>query len=234
MFFYNNQPKRVLPKYYSHAIKSHPKSYYDYLNFEYSFGNQDDYDIETELGSGKYSIVYKGFNIKTEKPVVIKILKPIENKRINREVNILNNVKGGPNIVSLLDIVRDTEYNTTSLIFEYIETIPTRKLIKYFTEFDIRFYVYQVLEALDYTNSKGIFHRDIKLTNIIIDYSKRKLRLIDWGLAEYYFPYKENNVKVSTKSYKAPELLLNHRYYNYNIDVWSLGTIIASIVRILH
>jgi casein kinase II subunit alpha len=48
--------------------------------------------------------------------------------------------------------------------------------------------MYEILKALDFCHSKGIMHRDVKPHNIMIDYASRKLRLIDWGLAEFYHP----------------------------------------------
>ena len=41
--------------------------------------------------------------------------------------------------------------------------------------------MYQILKTLDYANSKGIFHRDLKVDNIAIDHANRKLKIIDWG-----------------------------------------------------
>ena len=51
-----------------------------------------------------------------------------------------------------------------------------------------RFYLYELLRALDYCHSMGIMHRDVKPHNVMIDHENRRLRLIDWGLAEFYHP----------------------------------------------
>ena len=51
------------------------------------------------------------------------------------------------------------------------------------TDLDVRFYIYELLKALDYCHSKGIVHRDVKPQNIIVNPEKRILKLIDWGLA---------------------------------------------------
>ena len=53
---------------------------------------------------------------------------------------------------------------------------------------DFRFYLYELLRALDYCHSMGIMHRDVKPHNVMIDHENRRLRLIDWGLAEFYHP----------------------------------------------
>ena len=76
----------------------------------------------------------------------------------------------------------------------------------------------------------GIMHRDIKPQNIIINPISMQIRVIDWGLADFYFPGREYSVKVASRVFKAPELLLNNRKYDYSMDIWSLGCIFAAIV----
>ncbi|KAL6215416.1 hypothetical protein ACLB2K_014846 [Fragaria x ananassa] len=98
------------------------------------------------------------------------------------------------------------------------------------TDYDIRFYIYELLKALDYCHSQGIMHRDVKPHNIMIDHELRKLRLIDWGLAEFYHPGKEYNVRVASRHYKGPELLVDLQDYDYSLDMWSLGCMFAGMI----
>ena len=71
------------------------------------------------------------------------------------------------------------------------------------TDYDVRFYILELLKALDFCHSQGIMHRDVKPHNVMIDHEKRELRLIDWGLAEFYHPAKEYNVRVASRYFKA-------------------------------
>lgn len=61
------------------------------------------------LGRGKYSEVFEGINIVNYQKCVVKVLKPVKKKKIKREIKILQNLAGGPNVVALLDVVRDSQ-----------------------------------------------------------------------------------------------------------------------------
>ena len=73
-------------------------------------------------------------------------------------------------------------------------------------------------------------HRDVKPHNVMIDHSKRELRLIDWGLAEFYHPGTNFNVRVASRYFKGPELLVDYQMYDYSLDMWSLGCMLASMI----
>lgn len=57
-----------------------------------------------------------------------------------------------------------------------------------------------------------------------------KLRLIDWGLAEFYHQGTEYNVRVASRYFKGPELLVDFQEYDYSLDMWSLGAMFASMI----
>lgn len=73
-------------------------------------------------------------------------------------------------------------------------------------------------------------HRDVKPHNVMIDHEKRQLRLIDWGLAEFYHQGTEYNVRVASRYFKGPELLVDFQEYDYSLDMWSLGAMFASMI----
>jgi casein kinase II subunit alpha len=115
---------------------------------------------------------------------------------------------------------------------EYVDTgkIKRNDLYDSLGHSDIQFYLFQLLKALDHAHSRGIMHRDVKPGNIMIDHAKREVKLIDWGLAEYFHMEKDYNVKVASREYKGPELLVNIREYDYSLDVFSLGCVMVNMV----
>ncbi|KAF3446568.1 hypothetical protein FNV43_RR11748 [Rhamnella rubrinervis] len=207
-----------------------PREYWDYESLAVQWGDQDDYEVVRKVGRGKYSEVFEGINITNNEKCIIKILKPVKKKKIKREIKILQNLCGGPNIVKLLDIVRDQHSKTPSLIFEFVNSTDFKVLYPTLTDYDIRYYIYELLKALDFCHSQGIMHRDVKPHNVMIDHELRKLRLIDWGLAEFYHPGKEYNVRVASRYFKGPELLVDLQDYDYSLDMWSLGCMFAGMI----
>ncbi|CAI9763049.1 unnamed protein product [Fraxinus pennsylvanica] len=178
-----------------------PRDYWDYESFTVQWGDQEDYEVVRKVGRGKYSEVFEGINITNNEKCIIKILKPVKKKKIKREIKILQNLCG-----------------------DFKVLYPT------LTDYDIRYYVYELLKALDYCHSQGIMHRDVKPHNVMIDHELRKLRLIDWGLAEFYHPNKEYNVRVASRYFKGPELLVDLQDYDYSLDMWSLGCMFAGMI----
>lgn len=71
--------------------------------------------------------------------------------QIKREIKILQNLCGGPNIIKLLDIVRDQHSKTPSLIFEYVNNTDFKLLYPTLTDYDIRYYIYELLKVSVFT-----------------------------------------------------------------------------------
>ncbi|ORY89168.1 Pkinase-domain-containing protein [Leucosporidium creatinivorum] len=219
-------PSRI----YADANQKLGAEWYDYDQLTIAWGTQDQYEITKRLGRGKYSEVFEGIDTANDKFVVVKVLKPIKKKKVKRELKVLMNLRGGENIIELLDVVRDPQSKTPAIVFEHVNNLDSKILYPKFTDGDVRYYMYELLKALDFCHSKGIVHRDVKPLNILFDYGTSKLRLIDWGLAEFYHPGVELNVRVASRYYKGPELLVEYTHYDYSLDLWSVGCTFGSMI----
>lgn len=139
------------------------------------------------------------------------------------------------------------------LIFENVNNTDFRTLYPRFTDLDIRYYMYELLKAIDYCHSMGIMHRDVKPHNVMIDHENKQvniivkkergtlvliyiqqIRLIDWGLADFYHPGEKYNVRVASRCFKGPELLVDFHYYDYSLDLWSFGCMLAGMVKVYY
>ncbi|MED6204939.1 Casein kinase II subunit alpha-4, chloroplastic [Stylosanthes scabra] len=181
-----------------------PKEYWDYENLTVQWGEQDDYEVVRKVGRGKYSEVFEGVHSTDNEKCIIKILKPVKKKKIKREIKILQNLCGGPNVIKLLDIVRDQQSKTPSLIFEYVNNTDFKVLYPTLSDYDIRYYIYELLKALDYCHSQGIMHRDVKPHN--------------------------TSKTMQSRYFKGPELLVDLQDYDYSLDLWSLGCMFAGMI----
>ncbi|KAJ7082357.1 kinase-like domain-containing protein [Mycena belliarum] len=215
---------------YADANAIRGRSWYEYSKFRIEWSSPDRYEIVRRLGGGKYSEVFEGVDTVNSERCVIKVLKPIAGHKIKREIKTLRNLAGAPNVIALLDVVRDPSRKYHSLITEYVENVEWSQLYMRLTDADIRHYTFQLLTALDFVHSHGIIHRDIKPANVMIDHQRRQLRLIDWGLAEFYHPDTEYHVRVGTRHYKPPELLVGYKRYDYSLDLWGLGCMVAAMI----
>jgi casein kinase II subunit alpha len=196
--------------------------WYEHKTLAPEYHSPDPYSLLKKVGRGKYSTVFKGLKDKRRK-CAIKILVPLDPRRYLREIKILQNLEDGENIVRLWDLVRDPATAICSYVFEWVEFSDWRALYNSFDIEDIRLYLFKLLEALDYSHAHGVMHRDIKPQNIAIDKQKKRLRLLDWGLADFYHPRQKYNSHVATRIFKPPELLINYPYYDYSMDIWSTG-----------
>ena len=203
--------------------------WYEYKTFKPKWNSPEKYFLVDKIGRGKYSTVFKGLYDK-KKEIAIKVLIPLDPKRYLREIKILLNLKGGSNIINLLDLIFDSFTNTYSYVFEWVDFMDWMSVYKTFDLNDAKIYCFKLLKALDYSHSKGVIHRDVKPANIAIDKKKRRLRLLDWGLADFYFPKQTYSSHVGTIMFKSPELLIGYPYYDYSLDLWSAGLTFAIMI----
>lgn len=76
------------------------------------------------------------------------ILQPVKKKKIKREIKILENLRGGTNIISLQAVVKDPVSRTPALIFEHVNNMDFKQLYQTLNDYDIRFYLYELLKVL--------------------------------------------------------------------------------------
>ena len=105
--------------------------------------------------------VFEGIDSSNEESCVIKVLKPIAKKKIKREIKILRNLAGGPNVIRLMDIVHDRVSRSNSLVMEYVENTDWKDLYSTLTEMEIKFYLFQLLRVSHVNFSIKTFHAEI-------------------------------------------------------------------------
>lgn len=126
-------------------------------------------------GEGEYAEVFRAVDLRNGKECVVKVLKPTEKHLVKLEIKILQDLVGGPNIVRLVDVARNSMGKSPSIVTEYVNNQYYRDLYASLSDVDVRFYMFQLLAALDYAHNKNIMHRDIKPHNIMIDHESKKV-----------------------------------------------------------
>jgi serine/threonine protein kinase len=190
-------------------------------------GDIRQYSILREVGYGKFGRVFKGIVNATGEPVAIKILSSQTRQRSNQEIRSLTTMIGCLHACQLLDVVQDPDSRALSLILSWHENIER---LRDLPEDMMAICFRDVLLALTWAHSHGIFHRDVKPRNIIVDAVKREARLIDWGLAGEFREGKEYSADVGTPLYMAPEALMGVRLLDQTVDIWAAGVSFAEMI----
>merc|ERR1719440_803568 len=189
------------------------------------------YRISKVLGDGTYGSVLKAQNKSSGEMVAIKKLKKKyyswEECMQLREVKSLRKLVH-PSIVKLKEVIREND--ELHLVCEYMDgnvyqVIKDR--VKALPEEKVRNIMYQTFLALGWMHKHGYFHRDLKPENMLI--SGETVKLADFGLAREIRARPPYTDYVSTRWYRAPEVLLRAPSYNAPIDTWAIGTIMAEL-----
>ncbi|GAB2215745.1 hypothetical protein Droror1_Dr00020143 [Drosera rotundifolia] len=190
-----------------------------------------------KIGQGTYSNVYRARDLEQKKIVALKKvrfdnLEPESVRFMAREIHILRRLDH-PNIIKLEGLVTSRMSCSLYLIFEYMEHdlsgLASHPAVK-FTESQVKCYMQQLLRGLDHCHSRGILHRDIKGSNLLID-NNGILKIADFGLANFFDPRQNHPLtsRVVTLWYRPPELLLGATLYGAAVDLWSTGCILAEL-----
>uniref|UniRef100_A0A0E0K409 Protein kinase domain-containing protein n=1 Tax=Oryza punctata TaxID=4537 RepID=A0A0E0K409_ORYPU len=102
--------------------------------------------------------------------------------------------------------------------------------VKPFSEAEVRNWCFQIFQALAYMHQRGYFHRDLKPENLLV--SKDVIKLADFGLAREVSSVPPYTEYVSTRWYRAPEVLLQSSVYDSAVDMWAMGAIMAELLTL--
>ncbi|XP_023288302.1 serine/threonine-protein kinase dyf-5 [Orussus abietinus] len=185
-----------------------------------------------QLGDGTFGSVVLGERIDTGEKVAIKRMKrkyySWEEAMNLREVKSLKKLSHA-NVVKLKEVIREND--VLYFVFEYMrenlyQLMKNRD--KLFPEPVIRNIVYQVLQGLAFMHKHGFFHRDMKPENLLC-MGPELVKIADFGLAREIRSRPPYTDYVSTRWYRAPEVLLHSTTYNSPIDIWAVGCIMAEL-----
>ncbi|WFD41982.1 mitogen-activated protein kinase [Malassezia psittaci] len=190
------------------------------------------YENLQPVGMGAFGLVCSAQDKLTDTSVAVKkVMKPFSTavlaKRTYRELKLLKSIRH-ENIISLSDIfispLEDLYFVTELLGTDLHRLLTSRPLEKQF----VQYFLYQIMRGLKYVHSAGVVHRDLKPSNILIN-ENCDLKICDFGLARVQDP--QMTGYVSTRYYRAPEIMLTWQKYDVAVDVWSAGCIFSEMLE---
>lgn len=198
----------------------------------------DAFEKLDKIGQGTYSSVFKAREVETGRLVALKKVRfdnfqPESIRFMAREITILRRLNH-PNVMKLEGVITSRFSSTIYLVFEYMEhdlaglsSCPDIN----FTEAQVKCYMKQLLMGLEHCHLRGVMHRDIKASNILVN-NQGILKLGDFGLANILTSKNKNQLtsRVVTLWYRPPELLMGSTSYEVSVDLWSVGCVFAEVL----
>ncbi|MCL7041401.1 hypothetical protein MKW94_029978 [Papaver nudicaule] len=191
-----------------------------------------------KIGQGTYSSVFRARELATGRMCALKKVRfdnfePESVRFMSREIMILRRLDH-PNVMKLDGLITSRLSTSVYLVFEYMEhdiaglsTCPDIK----FSEAQVKCYMHQLLSGLEHCHSRGIMHRDIKGSNLLVS-DEGVLKIADFGLANFVSAGHTQPLtsRVVTLWYRPPELLLGSTNYGQSVDLWSVGCLFAELL----
>nr|XP_016444292.1 PREDICTED: cyclin-dependent kinase F-4-like [Nicotiana tabacum]XP_033514720.1 cyclin-dependent kinase F-4-like [Nicotiana tomentosiformis] len=194
------------------------------------------YKIIKEVGNGTFGSVWQALNKQTGEVVAIKKMKKKYcswEECINlREVKSLRKMIH-PNIIKLKEVIRENN-DILYFVFEYMECnlyqlMNDRPNI--FSESQVRNWCFQIFQGLAYIHQRGYFHRDLKPENLLVS-KDTTIKIADFGLVREINSHAPYTDYVSTRWYRAPEVILRSPVYGPAVDMWAMGAIMAELLTL--
>ena len=195
------------------------------------------YEIIEKIGQGSMGNVYKGFDPQIKREIALKVLKEdqLENeyfvKRFLKEAMAIGRLSH-PNIVTIYDVGED--HQTVYIVMEFLTGKPLNEVMKTrrFTLEEALQICIKAARALHYAHEKGVVHRDVKTTNIMIT-GALHVTLTDFGIAHFDDPQMTNKTQageiLGTPAFMSPEQVAG-KPVDGRSDLFSLGVILFELV----